>query len=98
MTESVPWLASAHGWDAFEEDNDAWCLARRADVAGLTVIAAIGMFRKIIAKRYSFVIGADNNMQLLSRISGFGKADDKLVEVIADNAALSVYRMPKRIL
>lgn len=36
----VPRLASADGWDAFEEDNDAWCLARRADVAGLTVIAA----------------------------------------------------------
>lgn len=36
----VPWLASAHGWDAFDEDNGVWCLARRAEAAGLTVIAA----------------------------------------------------------
>jgi EAL domain-containing protein (putative c-di-GMP-specific phosphodiesterase class I) len=36
----VPWLASAHGWEVFDEDNDVWCLARRAEVAGLTVIAA----------------------------------------------------------
>ncbi|HUE46453.1 MAG TPA: EAL domain-containing protein [Aestuariivirgaceae bacterium] len=36
----VPWLASIHGWDAFDEDNDVWCLARRAEAAGLTVIAA----------------------------------------------------------
>ena len=36
----VPWLASAHGWDAFDEDNDVFRLARRAEAAGLTVIAA----------------------------------------------------------
>jgi hypothetical protein len=36
----VPWLAGAHGWDAFDEDGDVCCLARRAEVAGLTVIAA----------------------------------------------------------
>jgi hypothetical protein len=36
----VPWLASAHGWDAFDEDGDVCCLARRAEAAGLTVIAA----------------------------------------------------------
>jgi EAL domain-containing protein (putative c-di-GMP-specific phosphodiesterase class I) len=35
----VPWLAGTHGWDAFDEDNDVWCLARRAEAAGLTVIA-----------------------------------------------------------
>jgi EAL domain-containing protein (putative c-di-GMP-specific phosphodiesterase class I) len=36
----VPWLASLHGWDAFDADNDVWRLAHRAEVAGLTVIAA----------------------------------------------------------
>jgi hypothetical protein len=36
----VAWLAGTHGWDAFDEDNDVWCLARRAEAAGLTVIAA----------------------------------------------------------
>lgn len=36
----VAWLASAHGWDAFDEDNDVYCLACRAEAAGLTVIAA----------------------------------------------------------
>jgi hypothetical protein len=36
----VPSLAGAHGWDAFDEDGDVWRLARRAEAAGLTVIAA----------------------------------------------------------
>ena len=36
----VPWLASAHGWDAFDENGDVCCLARRAESADLTVIAA----------------------------------------------------------
>ena len=33
-------LASAHGWDAFDEDGEVCRLARRAEQAGLTVIAA----------------------------------------------------------
>ena len=32
--------ASAHGWDVFDEDGDVHRLARRAEQAGLTVIAA----------------------------------------------------------
>lgn len=33
-------LASAHGWDVFDQDGDVHRLARRAEQAGLTVIAA----------------------------------------------------------
>jgi EAL domain-containing protein (putative c-di-GMP-specific phosphodiesterase class I) len=33
-------LAGAHGWDAFKEDGEICRLARRAEQAGLTVIAA----------------------------------------------------------
>lgn len=33
-------LANSHGWDAFDEEGDVRLLARRAERAGLTVIAA----------------------------------------------------------
>jgi EAL domain-containing protein (putative c-di-GMP-specific phosphodiesterase class I) len=36
----VAWLASTHGWDAFAEEGDICRLSRRAEAAGLTVIAS----------------------------------------------------------
>jgi hypothetical protein len=35
-----PWLASPHGWDAFARTATSARLSRRAEAAGLTVIAA----------------------------------------------------------